>query len=75
MRINDADVRAMIVCHVLFLRGSLFGYVLRVLFSQNSCEIPASVKGKVCVVDGEYLLPPTADNSTGHFDFCVTQTC
>lgn len=75
MRINDTDVRAMVACHALFLKGSLFGYVLRVLFSQSACEIPACVKGKACLVDGKYLLPPTADNSTGHLEFCETQIC
>lgn len=59
----------------LSLSLSLLGYVFRVLFSQNSCEIPVFAKATVCVVDGKYLLPPTADNCTGQLDFCVTQTC
>lgn len=44
------DMPVLVVCHSLLLKGSLFGDVLRVLCSQNLCEILVSEKEKDCLV-------------------------
>lgn len=54
----------LVVYHSLLLKGSLFGDVLRVLCSQNLCEILVSEKGRDCLLPEKYLSLPTADNST-----------